>query len=190
MDVVEIDPGITAAARRYFHLRDLPGLSVYHEDARIFLNRAAADPALRSSYDAIFADVFGSSYSIPFHLTTVEAAGKMYDLLQPGGVLISNVISSLEGPRSLVLQGIYSSLASVFPRLLIFPATRPEPEFRRSRQNIMVVAFKSPEDLPIAPPWDPETAALLGHRWTRPYNPTIPPFTDAFAPVERYTLMQ
>ncbi|MDR1873942.1 MAG: fused MFS/spermidine synthase, partial [Synergistaceae bacterium] len=130
MDVVEIDPGITEAARRYFYLRNLPGLSIRHEDARIFLNRAAANPSLRGSYDAIFVDVFGSSYSIPFHLTTVEAARKMYDLLQPGGVLISNVISSLEGPRSLVLQGIYASLASVFPRLLIFPATRPEPEFR------------------------------------------------------------
>ncbi|MDR1874901.1 MAG: hypothetical protein LBQ90_07840, partial [Synergistaceae bacterium] len=99
-------------------------------------------------------------------------------------------ISSLEGPRSLVLQGIYASLASVFPRLLIFPATRPEPEFRRSRQNVMLVAFWSPEDLPVVSPWDPDMAALLAHRWTRPWTPTIPPFTDAFAPVERYTLMQ
>ncbi|MDR1732235.1 MAG: fused MFS/spermidine synthase [Synergistaceae bacterium] len=190
MDVVEIDPGVTAAARRYFYLQDMPGLSIHHEDARIFLNQAAADPELRGSWDAVFADVFGSSYSIPFHLTTVEAARKMFDLLTPGGVMISNVISSLEGPRSLVFQGIYGAVSSVFPRVQIFPASRPEPEFRTSRQNIMLVAFKSPEDLPPASPWDAYTAGLLAHRWTRPFNVSIPPFTDAFAPVERYSLMQ
>ncbi|MDR3230253.1 MAG: fused MFS/spermidine synthase [Synergistaceae bacterium] len=191
MDVVEIDPGVTSAARRYFHLpKNLTGLSVHHEDARIFLNRAAADPQRRETYDAVFADVFGASYSIPFHLATVEAARAMYDMLTPGGVLISNVISSLEGPRSLVFQGIYASLSSVFPRLLIFPATRAEPEFRTSRQNIMIVAFRSPEDLPVVSPWDPRTSELLAHRWTRPWSPSVPPFTDAFAPVERYSLMQ
>jgi spermidine synthase len=190
MDVVEIDPGVTSAARRYFHLRGLPGLSIHHEDARIFLNRAAKDPRRRETYDAVFADVFGASYSIPFHLATVEAARAMYDMLTPGGVLISNVISSLEGPRSLVFQGIHASLASAFPRLLIFPATRSEPQFRTSRQNIMIVAFKSPGDLPVVSPWDPRTAELLAHRWTRPWASSISPFTDAFAPVERYSLMQ
>ena len=39
-------------------------------------------------------DVFGSWYSIPFHLVTVEAAQRMHDLLSPDGVLIVNVIAS------------------------------------------------------------------------------------------------
>jgi spermidine synthase len=136
----------------------------------------------------VFADVFGSWYSIPFHLTTVEAAQAMSDLLAPEGVLISNVISSLYGPRSGVLHGIYAALSQVFPRVLLFPASNANRAFAQSRQNIMVVAFKSASDLPILPPYNPEIARLLSHRWSDPFISTIPPFTDAFAPVERYAL--
>ncbi|MDR1978657.1 MAG: fused MFS/spermidine synthase [Synergistaceae bacterium] len=188
MDVVEIDPGITSTARKYFDLQDSPALSIHHEDARMFLNRAARAPGRRGSYDAVFADVFGSWYSIPFHLTTLETAQAISDLLAPEGVLISNVISSLYGPRSGVLHGIYAALSRVFPRVLIFPASNSDRAFAQSRQNIMVVAFKSEDELPILPPYDPEIARLLSHRWSDPFISTVPPFTDAFAPVERYAL--
>jgi len=73
-DVVELDPGITEAAQRYFSIPEDPHLRMFHEDARAFLNRAARDPERRDSYDAVFMDVFGSWYSIPFHLATGEAA--------------------------------------------------------------------------------------------------------------------
>ena len=188
MDVVEIDPGITSAARKYFTLQDSPALSIHHEDARIFLNRAARDPQRRGAYDAVFADVFGSWYSIPFHLTTVEAAQAMSDLLAPEGVLVSNVISSLYGPRSGVLHGIYAALSKVFPRVLLFPAQNSDRAYAQQRQNIMIVAFKSKDDLPILPPYNPEIARLLSHRWSDPFISTVAPFTDAFAPVERYAL--
>ena len=188
MDIVEIDPGITAAARKYFSLPNSPALSIHHEDARIFLNRAAMDPGSHGTYDAIFMDVFGSWYSIPFHMTTVETARNMSDLLAPDGVLISNVISSLYGSKSGIFHGIYAALSQVFPRVLIFPAQRPDPYFAQTRQNIMIVAFKSDDELPVLPPHDPETARLLSHRWTEPFIPEIGAFTDAFAPVEIYAL--
>lgn len=190
MDVVELDKGITETAQKYFDLRDYPGLSINHEDARSFLNRSAANPKMIGTYDAIFGDVFGSWYSIPFHLATVEATQKMYDLLAPDGILVSNVISSLYGPKSGVFQGIYAAVSSVFPRVLIFPATAPDPKYASSRQNLMIVAFKSSDDIPVLPPYNPETAALLSHRWNLPFTPTVPAFTDAFAPVERYSLME
>ncbi|MDR1379150.1 MAG: fused MFS/spermidine synthase [Synergistaceae bacterium] len=190
MDIVEIDPGITKVARKYFDLRDSPALSVYHEDARSYLNRAVRNPNLAGSYDAVFADVFASWYTIPFHLATVEAAENMSKLLAPNGVLVSNVISSLRGPKSGVFHGIYAALSQVFPRVLIFPASRPEAPFAQARQNIMIVAFKSVDELPILPPYDPEISRLLSHRWMEPFTPSIPPFTDAFAPVERYALME
>ena len=187
MDVVEIDPGITAAARKYFYLQDNPALSIFHEDARVFLNRAAMNPDLHGSYDAIFGDVFGSWYSIPFHMATVEAAQRMSDLLAPDGVLITNVISSLHGRQSGVLHGIYAALSEVFPQVLIFPAQRPEPHFAQARQNIMLVALKSPYES-LFEPRDYETARFLSHRWTEPFVPEIRAFTDAFAPVEKYSL--
>ncbi|NLL37207.1 MAG: fused MFS/spermidine synthase [Fretibacterium sp.] len=190
MDVVELDPGVTEAARRYFELRDNPGLRIFHEDARWFLNRAARDPDQVESYDAVFMDVFGSWYSIPFHLTTVEAMQAVSDLLVPDGVLIMNVIASIYGPRSGVFHGIYASLSQVFPRVLIFPASAPDPQFAMSRQNLMLLAFKSPQmpDVPPAP--TPEVSRLLAHHWSRPFTPDIPAFTDSFAPVERYSLMR
>lgn len=187
MDVVEIDPGITAAARRYFYLRDSPALTIHHEDARIFLNRAARNPEMLGSYDAIFVDVFGSWYSIPFHMATVEAAQRMSDLLAPDGVLISNVISSISGSYSGVLHGIYAAMSQVFPNVLIFPAQGPGPAFAEIRQNIMLVAFNS-ANVPAFPPRDAETARLLSHAWTAPFTPQVRAFTDAFAPVERYAL--
>jgi hypothetical protein len=74
--------------------------------------------------------------------------------------------------------------------VLIFPASRPEAPFAQARQNIMIVAFKSADELPVLPPYDPEISRLLSHRWTAPFTPSIPPFTDAFAPVERYALRE
>jgi len=185
MDIVEIDPGITAAARKYFYLQDSPALSIYHEDARVFINRAAMNPDLHGVYDAIFTNVFGSWYSIPFHMTTVEAARRMYDILAPDGVLITNVISSLHGRQSGILHGIYAAKSQVFSQVLIFPQ-HPEPQFAHTRQNIMLVALKTPA--PHFPPRDAETALLLSHRWTEPFVSDVRAFTDAFAPVERYAL--
>jgi spermidine synthase/MFS family permease len=191
VDVVEIDPGITAAARQYFFLRDEdhPGLSIRHEDARMFLNRETEKR--KGAYEAIFADVFGSWYSIPFHLTTVEAARAMSGLLDEDGILISNVISSLRGPSSGVLGGIYAALSEVFPKVLVFPASRPQPEYAGSRQNIMLVAFKSEKTFAAAAAAFPgsEAARLLSHRWTAPFNSSARAFTDAFAPVEHYALI-
>jgi spermidine synthase len=196
IDVVELDPGITDTARKYFYLRDQdnPNISIYHEDARIFLNRAAnsADGNTPDPYDAVFADVFGAWYSIPFHLTTVEAAREMYDMLADDGVLISNVISALQGPRSGVFEGIYAAAAQVFPKVLIFAAGSADPRAATHRQNLMLVAFKSEKTLETAvPPLESsETARLLSHLWTLPFNPSVPPFTDAFAPVEYYALVE
>ena len=189
-DVVELDPGITEAARHYFSIPEDPRLRIFHEDARAFLNREARDPGRRGSYDAVFMDVFGSWYSIPFHLATVEAAQRMHDLLSPDGVLIVNVIASLQGPRSGVFHGIYAALESVFPRLLIFPASASDPRYALSRQNLMIVAFRSRE-LPAVPPV-PELAvvSLLEHQWLEHFEASVPAFTDAFAPVERYALMR
>jgi spermidine synthase len=189
VDVVEIDPGVTNAAREYFFLRDAgnPHIAIRHEDARVFLNREAV--RRRGAYDAVFADVFGSWYSIPFHLTTVEAARAMRDLLDEDGVLISNVISALSGPGSGVFGGIYAALSEVFPKVLVFPASRASLPYADMRQNLMLVAFKSEETfLRAAAAPGSETARLLSHLWTAPFNSGARAFTDAFAPVEYYAL--
>ncbi|MDR1917237.1 MAG: fused MFS/spermidine synthase [Synergistaceae bacterium] len=181
VDVVELDPGITAVAREYFNLVDRPGMRIFHEDARQFVNRAAASGELK--YDAIFGDVFGSSYNIPFHLTTVECMRNIRSLLSDDGVFIVNIISSIDGK---LFNGIYSSIASVFPTVMIFPATQPNTI--SARQNVMIVALAT-DEMPVRAPENEYISSLLGHRWTSPFEPNTPAFTDSYAPVERYSLV-
>ena len=192
MDVVELDPGITEAARKYFDLKDDADMRIFHEDARTFINRNSLSFSNISDdlkYDAVFMDVFNSWYSIPFHMTTQEAAAGIKKLLKPDGVLIMNILTAIHGPRSKVFHGIYAAFAKSFPVLMIFPASAPEPRYAYSMQNIMLVALCS--DNPQVPPApDYSTAALLANQWRVPFTPNIPAFTDQFAPVERYALVQ
>ena len=100
------------------------------------------------------------------------------------------IVSSLYGPRSGVFHGIYAVLESVFQRLLIFPASAPDPKYALARQNLMIVAFHSSKRPDVPPAPEPALARLLEHQWGLPFKPSVPAFTDAFAPVERYALMR
>ncbi len=181
IDVVEIDPGITDVAKKYFYLKDRLNQRIFHEDARRFLNRTAA--ARDVEYDAVFEDVFGSSYNIPFHLTTVECMEKVKALLSPEGVFIANIISSVDDE---LFSGIYASVAEVFPTVMIFPATYPQG--RSIRQNVMIVALPA-ETIPQREPESLSMASLLAHRLEGAFTPKISAFTDRFAPVEKYSLL-
>ena len=180
VDVVELDPGITDVARKYFNLEDRPGQRIFHEDARMFVNRESESGAQK--YDAVFEDVFGSSYNIPFHMTTAECMRKIRAMMSDDGVFVVNIISSLDGE---LFSGIYASVASAFPVVMIYPATYPNSS--RVRQNIMIVALAN-ENEPYRAPDDDYMASLLAHRWTNSFVPKIDAFTDAFAPVEKYSL--
>ena len=83
IDGVEIDPELTEMGRRWFGLRDRPGLRLIADDARPFLRRTSR------RYDAIFVDAYRQPY-IPFYLTTVEFFRLARSRLQPGGVVIVN----------------------------------------------------------------------------------------------------
>ena len=192
IDVVELDPGVTDVAKKFFYLKDDDNLRIFHEDARTFLNREGKyNPG---QYDAIFMDTFGSWIVIPFHMTTVETAAHLKELLKPGGVLIVNIIAAIHGPKSGVFQGIYKAFQTSFPTMMIFPATAPEPRYAAAQQNIMLVAMANspvfPEFMVFAE--NNKFGELLSHQWLEPFVPdkNIPAFTDAFAPVEKYALMQ
>ena len=189
IDVVELDPGVTETARKYFNLTDNPNMRIFHEDARTFLNRAVRDGF--EKYDAIFMDTFSSWISIPFQMTTVETAGRLRELLKPDGALIVNIIAALRGPKSGVFHGIYKAFASAFSTMMIFPVTFPETQYAALLQNIILVCMAENVSM-ISSESGSKYASLLSHQWLEPFVPDagIPAFTDAFAPVERYTLMQ
>lgn len=194
LDVVELDPGITDLARKYFKTpTDDPRMRIFHEDARTFVNRTAdalpADAA--GPYDLIFADIFNSYYSVPFHVGTVEAAQKVHALLAEDGIYIMNIITAVNGDNGRLLRSIRNAFTEVFGEVHLFPVQSAYDG--TMVQNVMLLAFRTPRPLPDAakPGLSPHIASMLSHRWTSPLPPSekdVPPLRDNFAPVERYTL--
>ena len=183
LDVVELDPGMTEAARKYFALEDNPAMTIYHEDARTFLNRHSG-----AQYDAILMDTFSSAAVIPFQLATVEAGKLLHSMLKPDGVLIVNIISSVYGSKAGVFHGLYKAFNQSFDTMMIFPAVASDSRYAYALQNIILVAMNGA----VTSTPSEEYKALLSHQWLEQFKPDaeVPTFRDEFAPVERYTLLQ
>lgn len=188
LDVVELDPGMTATAREHFGIPNDPRLTIIHDDARVFLNRN------HDAYDLVFVNVFGSWYSVPFQMGTVEAMEGLRRAVAPGGMMIMNIISALEGEKGRLLEAILGSIRTHFPDVHVF-AVR-DPQKRKEVQNVMVLAFAEPRpDLaplllsrPPDAPGDARTSTHMLARRVELAAPSVPPLTDAYAPVERYVL--
>jgi len=180
IDVVEIDPQMTEIARKYFGLTDDPRMRIFHEDGRVFLNRADA-----GVYDAVFIDAFGSLFSIPFQLTTVEAVTAVHGTLKEDGVVIVNIGSAFTGEAGRFLQAEYKTYKAVFPEVVLFKVRldRLDDEL----QNAVLIACKS--SCRNVAPEDPQTAKLLDHQFNAEgllsTNTSII-LKDDLAPVEYY----
>jgi len=179
MDVVEIDPGMTAMARKYFRLTDDPRLNIFHQDARVFLNKTA------SRYDVVFGDAFNSRLSIPYQLTTREAVEKLYDCLNDGGVAMINLISAIDGDKGKFLRAELATYRAVFPQVYIFPIVSANNAY--DPQNIMLVALKS-DKVPDFASEDPSYESDLQHLWTGKVATDMPALTDDYAPVDYYNM--
>jgi spermidine synthase len=177
LDVVEIDPGITALAKAHFFLPEDARQRIIHEDARTFLN------ANSNRYDVIVEDVFNSAASIPFHLATVETVRRISDALENDGVLIVNTIAALEGPKSRLYKSFYATYASVFPQVHAVRAWGSSAE--TDLQNILLICFKSPAPRQWTSP-DESLQTKLDRRLPPPGLTGALVLTDDFAPVERY----
>jgi spermidine synthase len=178
IDVVEIDPELTRMAREHFRLQDNPRMRIFHEDARTYLNNS------REKYDVIYGDAYKSLYTIPWHLTTKEAAEKTYAMLNDNGCVLLNIISSLQGNASLFLQAELATYRSVFPQVFVFAVMDPgNPDLV---QSTLLIALKSTTD----PVWDSEDehlAEYLRHEVSGQVGNELPVLTDEFAPVDFYT---
>jgi len=179
IDVVEIDPQVTELAKKYFKLENNPRLTIYHEDGRVYLNKT------QKKYDVIFGDAFSSRYSVPYQLTTREAVQKKYDILNNNGIVILNIISSIEGKKGKFLRAEVGTYKNIFPQVYLFPVQ--EPDNGLVTQNIILVALKSTNGpAPAFTDNDPELNNYLQHRWKKAISNDLPILTDDFAPVDYY----
>lgn len=178
IDVVEIDPQMTAIARRFFRLQDDPRMTIIHEDARMFLNKSES-----SKYDVVLMDAFGSLFSVPYHLTTREAVVNLSRVLKDDGVVIFNLGSAISGPGSKFLQAELRTYREVFPNVYLF---KVRSEYADDRlQNLILVASRSNRPAAMTSD-DPAIASLLGHLYANDVTFNEPILTDDLAPVEHY----
>lgn len=174
MDIVEIDGELAQIAKDHFMLEDHPRMHLFTGDARTFLAQSG------HTYDVIFGDAYTAVYSIPYHLTTVEALHEVKQHLANDGVFIVNVITALEGEKAAFLQHFVHTLEQVFTHVDI-RQTDPEkgPE---TVQNILIFAHNHPNENLNSTQND--TLFPL-YKVTTPVGTKL--LTDQYAPVEALT---
>jgi spermidine synthase len=124
VEAAEIDPEVERISRKWFHVDEKVKFLI--GDGRRILKRSAG------GYDIIILDAYSSGGHIPAHLTTKEFLELCRAKLSPRGVLVSNVISALEGKRSDFYQSEYVTMnAAGFANLYTFPRIPPDNEMRR-----------------------------------------------------------
>ena len=127
---VEVDPGVVAAAKTHFGLRETDRVRYRAGDGRVFLNRD------HERYDLILLDAYRGGY-VPFHLLTREFYTLVRQRLAPGGAAAFNVHDG-----SKLYASTVKTLGEVFPALDLYPTGVGE---------VIAVA--------TAAPIDPETLA-------------------------------
>ena len=177
MDVVEIDPQMTEIARKFFRLKEHADLNIIHEDGRVFLNQSAAD-----KYDVVLMDAFGSLFSVPFQLTTVEAVQNINRVLRDDGVIIFNLGGAIKGEASKFLQAEMKTYRQVFPKVYLFKINHEYTD--EQLQNLIIVACKNENT--VLTSGDAETSRLLKHLYVDEESSEIEILTDDLAPVEYY----
>jgi spermidine synthase len=118
-------------------------------------------------------------------VSTLETVRKLHERLADDGVVVMNILASIEGDRGRFLRAEYATFKAVFPQVYLFPVAYPTSGM--GWQNVMLLALKSSIDAQLTSN-NPEFDELLRHRWQGPVADDVPPLTDDYAPVERYTL--
>ena len=187
LQVAELDPEVVNVARKYFALPQSPRLKVDVEDGRRYLQKN------EKRYDVIVLDAYYSD-SIPFHLATREFMRLVRDRLNPGGVVVANIIGALEGPESKLFRAFYRTYRSVFPSIAVHPV-----DYQRDAtaiRNIIVVAANAafPQTEFLQQRWNtvrrehpqaPDLTRAISRRYEK-FVPTrdVPVLTDDYAPTD------
>lgn len=132
--VSEIDSKMTEIATKQFNLdRNHPRLEIHHQDGRSFLNYAT------EQYDCILIDAFKGA-NAPFELTTYEAMRNVKNRLQKNGIVITNIISALEGEEADFIKYEYATYKEVFDEVKVFQV--PSNHTKTEKQNLILVGIK------------------------------------------------
>jgi spermidine synthase len=180
IDVVELDPGVIAAGKKYFGLRETDKLRFIESDGRVYLNRH------KDAYDLILLDAF-RELGVPFHMLTREFYALVKEHLAPGGAVASNVAANTKLYLSTLV-----TLHTVFPTVDAYPAwsepnetqaiavavSAPRPAAESLMQRALALQTEYHFRYPLP--------ALIGKRVTELYSKGADVLTDDFAPADLY----
>ena len=180
IDVVELDPGVIAAGRKYFGLQETDKVHFIESDGRVLLNRN------KEPYDLILLDAY-RELGVPFHLLTREFYELIKTRLAPGGAVASN----LSGNSKLYVSSL-ATFRAVFAAVDVYPdwqkpdeaqgvvvatpGARPAAEVLAQRAAALQAQYHFRYPLP----------ELVGKRSTAPESGDAEVLTDDFAPVNLY----
>ncbi|HEV3394544.1 MAG TPA: fused MFS/spermidine synthase [Xanthobacteraceae bacterium] len=180
IDVVELDPGVIAAGRKYFGLQETDKVRFIESDGRVYLNRS------KDRYDLIILDAF-RELGVPFHLLTREFYTLLKERLAPGGAVASNVAASTK---------LYVS--SLVTLRAVFPTVDTYSDWKEA-EEAQSIAVATPSPRPSADALTQRAAALqeqhhfryppgvfVGRRVTDENADGGEVLTDDFAPVNLY----
>ena len=133
IDVIEIDEKMTEIAEKEFGLNvNDERLHIYTQDGRSYLNYS------ENKYDTILIDAF-KGLNAPFELTTYEALVNAREMLNDNGIVLTNIISSLEGENTEFIEYEYATYKAVFDDVKIFKVSNLD---NAERQNLILVGIK------------------------------------------------
>ncbi|NOY46594.1 MAG: hypothetical protein GXP50_14260 [Deltaproteobacteria bacterium] len=180
-DVVEIDPNVLDAARRFFGFRAKG--AVYVEDARIHLAR----PGKR--YDYVLIDVFNGD-GVPAHMVSLEAFRAAKVRLSERGVLALNFHGRMDLERG-GTAAVVRTLLEIFDNVDLYPTFQPAAGVHG---NVVIVAYDGPPtpvgaDVLGRVPIHPMARRGLVGFWTRRVSArsgmvSAPLLTDDYNPID------
>ena len=129
VDVVEIDPAMTALAREFFFLDECLERTGAEKDGRLRLVTGDAWDFVRSAeepYDVIVNDAFSGNRPLG-PLTSGEGARTVRGHLAADGVYLANVRCACEGRRARVLDEVVDAFGREFDHVGYVPEWPEEP---------------------------------------------------------------
>ena len=194
LHAVELDPEVVDVAYKWFALPRDERLQVDVEDGRRWLVRN------EQRWDVIVLDAFYSD-AIPFHLATREFVELARERLEPGGVVVANLIGAITGSQSRLVRSVVRTYRAVFPTVTLHPVNLPGDSDPASIRNVILVATDAPlpeqsflqsrwNDIRRASNGAPDLTRAIRDRWDGELRTDdVPLLTDDYAPTDALLLL-
>ena len=153
IDVVELDPVIYEAAEKYFNFITDARVSVYIDDASLFIKKNG------QKYDIIIMDAFIGQKQNP-SLTSEEFFMAASKRLNPGGLFVTNLMTKYKSR----FDQMKHKIVAVFNSLWIFPGeiSANALAFAKNEKITKKLITKNILQLQIPIPWETQKKLLAG----------------------------